>query len=170
MNCDFCGIRSSVGFCTECKKLLCEDCAETCSNCGGLTCHEHMRETAYRRLCSACMAERNAHFTEVIDEMQRHAYEMASQTDGKMGSFFERLIDVLEEVRRRDRALQEAQTELDERVAHRTHALGRQVHELQRQLQERDAAYRNVLAMKESAIQAVRALSLIHISEPTRPY
>ncbi len=159
MNCEFCGVRSSVGFCAECKKLLCEDCADTCSNCSGLTCHEHVRETAYRRLCAACMLERNAHFTGTIDEMQRYAYEMANQTDGRIGSFFERLIDVLEEVRHRDRSLQEAQAELDDRIARRTHALERQVCELRRQLQEKDAAYRNALAMKEAASLAVRAKS-----------
>jgi len=160
MKCEWCGVHGSVGFCVECKKLLCEDCAETCGNCGGAICHEHVRETAYRRLCPACMRERNAQFAAIIDEMQRHAYEMANQTDGQMGLFFERLIDVLEEVRRRDRDLQEAQTQLEERIALRTNALQRQVHEYQRQVQEREAAYHNMAAMREAAIQASRAKNL----------
>lgn len=159
MKCDFCGVRSSVGFCVECKKLLCEECAETCANCGGLICHDHVRETAYRRLCPSCMRERNEQFATVIDEMQRHAYEMANQTDGKVGQFFERLIDVLEEVRRRDRHLQAAQSQLEDRIVQRTHMLQRQVHEYQRQLQEKEAAFQNVVAMKDSAIQASRAKS-----------
>ncbi len=159
MNCDFCGVRSSVGYCGECKKLLCEDCADRCENCGGLICHEHVRETAYRRLCPACMRERNQQFATIIDDMQRYAYEMASQSEGKAGTFFEQLIDVLEEVRRRDRDLQGAQAQLEARIAQRTEALQRQVHEYMRQVQEKDAAYRNVLAMKEVALQASRAKS-----------
>jgi len=152
MNCDFCGVRSSIGFCGECKRLLCEDCAEKCESCGSLICREHARDTAYRRLCPACMRERNQQFASTIDEMRRYAYEMANQTEGRMGAFFERLIDVLEEVRRRDRDLQDAQAQLEQRIAQRTQAL-------QRQVQEKDAAYRNVLAMKDAALQATRAKS-----------
>ncbi|MEA3366250.1 MAG: ATP-binding protein, partial [Candidatus Hydrogenedentes bacterium] len=157
MKCEVCGVRSAVGYCVECKKLLCEECAETCANCGGLICPEHVRDTGSRLLCPACMRERNAQFASAIDEMQRYAYEMANQTDGETSLFFERLIDVLEEVRRRDRHIEEAQSHLEERIVQRTRTIQGQLREYQRQLQEKEAAYQNVLAMKEAAIQASRA-------------
>ncbi|MGI6461906.1 MAG: response regulator [Candidatus Hydrogenedentales bacterium] len=152
MNCDFCSVRSSVGYCGECKRLLCDDCGEKCENCGALACREHIRETAYRRLCAACMRERNQQFASSIDEMQRYAYEMANQSEGRAGQFFERLIDVLEEVRRRDRDLQDAQAQLEQRIVQRTQ-------NLQRQLQEKDTTCRSAIAMKEAALEATRAKS-----------
>lgn len=55
MDCDLCGIRSSVAHCAACKKLLCETCGVTCAFCGKMLCPEHFEEThTGKRLCAAC--------------------------------------------------------------------------------------------------------------------
>ncbi|HIJ65755.1 MAG TPA: hypothetical protein HPP77_07360 [Candidatus Hydrogenedentes bacterium] len=59
MECDVCHTRSSAGYCAECNKLLCEECAVTCSRCGSLVCPDHMHETrSGRLLCAECVRER----------------------------------------------------------------------------------------------------------------
>ncbi len=61
MECDVCNLRSSVGFCVECRKLLCEECAIKCSHCSKLICPEHVHETRSGRiLCVQCMEERDS--------------------------------------------------------------------------------------------------------------
>ncbi len=57
MDCSICQIRSSIGYCTECGGLLCEECAETCSECGKPSCPEHMygRHDAH---CIECADEK----------------------------------------------------------------------------------------------------------------
>ena len=61
MDCDVCDIRSSVGFCHDCKKLVCEVCGIECAACSKLLCEEHIEETRHgRKLCAECMAERRA--------------------------------------------------------------------------------------------------------------
>jgi hypothetical protein len=65
MECAICQLRSSVGYCAECKALLCEVCNETCSHCGAVVCPECLVETSSgRELCKTCMAKyqkRKAH-------------------------------------------------------------------------------------------------------------
>ena len=61
MDCDICQIRSSVGYCADCKALLCEVCGTPCKKCGKIVCAEHIQLTPHGRgLCGTCMAEREA--------------------------------------------------------------------------------------------------------------
>lgn len=61
MDCAICGVRSSVGYCEECKTLLCEECAIKCETCGKLICLDHVHVTSsQRQLCGACHQERKA--------------------------------------------------------------------------------------------------------------
>jgi len=56
MDCDVCQLRGCVGHCTVCKKLLCEVCGVTCSDCGKMLCMEHtQRSRSGRPLCEGCM-------------------------------------------------------------------------------------------------------------------
>lgn len=59
MECSICEVRSSVGFCVECRSLLCETCGVPCDECGKLSCPEHIHETRRgRSLCVDCYGER----------------------------------------------------------------------------------------------------------------
>ena len=59
MDCDLCQIRSSIGYCAECKRLLCEMCSVPCTECGKNICVTHVHETrSGKRLCSACTRAR----------------------------------------------------------------------------------------------------------------
>ncbi len=59
MDCQVCEVRSSVGYCVECQKILCETCGVTCENCGKLSCPDHIHETSSGRvLCKSCYDER----------------------------------------------------------------------------------------------------------------
>lgn len=55
MECAVCHVRSSVGFCPECKKLLCEVCGGMCPACGQIACREHLHQTASGALCHTCI-------------------------------------------------------------------------------------------------------------------
>ncbi len=56
MECAKCEMRSSVGYCAECKALLCEICGTTCSHCGAMVCGDHIYQTkSGRELCKICM-------------------------------------------------------------------------------------------------------------------
>lgn len=59
MNCAVCDLRGSVGFCAECKILLCEECGITCERCGKMACPKHVYTTSSgRQICTVCQAER----------------------------------------------------------------------------------------------------------------
>ena len=59
MDCDLCQIRSSVGYCAECKRLLCEICGIACTECGKTVCVTHVHETrSGKKLCSDCTRAR----------------------------------------------------------------------------------------------------------------
>lgn len=59
MDCQVCGVRSSVGYCGECQKILCETCGVICENCKKISCSDHIHETSGGRLlCTACYEER----------------------------------------------------------------------------------------------------------------
>lgn len=59
MDCQVCEVRSSVGYCVECQKILCETCGITCENCKKLSCPDHIHETSSGRiLCKSCYDER----------------------------------------------------------------------------------------------------------------
>ncbi|NIA13483.1 MAG: hypothetical protein GWP08_05335 [Nitrospiraceae bacterium] len=88
MDCDVCDIRSSVGFCHECKKLLCEVCGAECAVCGKLLCDEHVEETRHgRQLCAECMAERRArrHRERRRAEGEREGGHSFAALDGEEG-------------------------------------------------------------------------------------
>ncbi len=55
MECSVCHVRSSVGFCPECKSLLCEVCGALCTRCGQLACKGHLQRTDAGLLCRACI-------------------------------------------------------------------------------------------------------------------
>lgn len=60
MECAVCDTRSSVSFCCDCSKLLCEQCGTVCARCEKMICPEHVHVTPHgRRLCTACMKERD---------------------------------------------------------------------------------------------------------------
>ena len=74
MECSSCITRSSIGYCVECRALVCEECSVTCRVCGKLVCRAHVRETPHRRqLCPKCYARRNSQFESVVQEMQRYS-------------------------------------------------------------------------------------------------
>lgn len=59
MECSICVVRSSVGYCSECQALLCEECGIKCDECGKMVCPEHKHETrSGRTICLACDRER----------------------------------------------------------------------------------------------------------------
>ncbi len=59
MECMECGIRSAVGSCKTCGKLLCEECGAECEECGHAICSEHINITpGKRKLCDACFEKR----------------------------------------------------------------------------------------------------------------
>lgn len=60
MECAVCGIRSSVGYCAECQKLLCEECGIKCDHCAKMVCSDHVYETSSgKSLCPVCKKERD---------------------------------------------------------------------------------------------------------------
>ncbi len=62
MDCGVCQLRSAVGYCAECKKLLCEVCQESCSHCGKIVCPTNAHSTrSGRRLCTTCMERYKRH-------------------------------------------------------------------------------------------------------------
>ena len=61
MECSMCEVRSSVGMCSRCSRLLCEVCGKTCERCGNVVCMEHVHITRHGRpLCLDCYEERSA--------------------------------------------------------------------------------------------------------------
>ncbi len=58
MECAVCGLRSAVGYCPECKKLLCEVCSRPCVDCAQIACQAHLQQTSSGALCRACVLKR----------------------------------------------------------------------------------------------------------------
>ena len=54
MICEVCNIRSSIGFCSSCKRMLCDGCAEVCDECGKLACKKHAYDGPGAVYCRAC--------------------------------------------------------------------------------------------------------------------
>jgi hypothetical protein len=78
MECSRCNIRSSVGYCTGCHELLCEECGISCDGCGKMVCEEHVYETRNgRSLCPACQKERYARRVEHRAKHSHHDEESA---------------------------------------------------------------------------------------------
>lgn len=153
MECSFCQTRSSIGFCVECRALLCEECAVVCQGCGKLVCHTHVRETTHRRrLCGKCYDKRNSQFEQIIAEMQTFSKQIVEQSDGELGFLYSQLNDVLGQIREWDKALRQAYGNIEERIATRTR-------ELQQEIRERERAERELQKAKEAAELANRAKS-----------
>ncbi|MBI2431248.1 MAG: hypothetical protein HYV26_00025 [Candidatus Hydrogenedentes bacterium] len=61
MECSVCKVRSTIGYCKECQRVLCEVCSIPCDRCKKLLCRVHRQRTpGGRNLCAECMAHRNA--------------------------------------------------------------------------------------------------------------
>ena len=153
MECSSCIIRSSIGYCVECRALVCEECSVTCQVCGKLVCRSHVRETPHRRqLCPKCYARRNSQFESVIQEMQRYSRTLQADSAGEVGVFYSQLEDILAQIREWDKALRQAYESIEDRVAERTR-------ELQHEIQVRQSAEREMHLAKQAAEKASRAKS-----------
>ena len=85
MECGFCKTRSAIGYCVECRNLVCEGCAVVCQACGKLVCREHVHETPHRRrLCIKCYSKRNTQFELVIAEMQDYCRQAVEAGDDQL--------------------------------------------------------------------------------------
>ncbi len=153
MECSFCKIRSPIGYCVECRDLVCEECSVPCKACGKLVCKTHVRETPHRRrLCPKCYERRNTQFETIIEDMQRYSHDLHEQTRGGAGVFFSQLNEVFSQIREWDKALRQAFDTIEERVADRTR-------ELQAEIVERQRAERELQSAKQTAEKANRAKS-----------
>lgn len=164
MECSRCKIRSSVGYCVECRALLCERCGLVCDGCGKPACPVHLHETPHgRRLCDTCIAKRNAQFESVIAEMQKYSREVMPAGDDETGYLYGRLNAVLDQIRGWDKALRQAYDSIEERVATRTR-------ELQAEIAERQRTERELQRAKQAAEAANRAKSdfLANVSHEIR--
>lgn len=82
MECAVCEVRSSIGFCIQCKKLLCEQCATVCDGCGKYICEDHVLETPHgRELCIECMEERNRKRSEHKDKRKDRRHDGKDNED-----------------------------------------------------------------------------------------
>jgi len=154
MDCSVCNIRSAIGYCVECRSLICEACAIMCDSCGKLICHNHVHETPHRRrLCHKCIAKRNTQFQSIIGEMQKYSQQVVQTSDNEELNFlYAQLNTVLGQIREWDKALQKAYETLEDRVATRTR-------ELQQEIFERRRAERELQLAKQSAEAANRSKS-----------
>lgn len=72
MKCKTCGVGDSIAFCAETGAPICVNCAVSCSVCGSPLSRERVQLTSTgRKLCSKCMAERNARRKVKKEEMRR---------------------------------------------------------------------------------------------------
>lgn len=153
MECSFCHFRSPVGYCVECRALLCEVCAIMCDACGKNVCCKHIHETPHhRRLCSKCLAKRNTQFEAVISEMQKYSRLVERTGNDELGWLYSQLNTLLNQIREWDKSLQQAYDSIEERVATRTR-------ELQQVILERRRAERELQAAKKQAEAANRSKS-----------
>ncbi|MBN2311719.1 MAG: response regulator [Candidatus Hydrogenedentes bacterium] len=153
MQCSVCSLRSAIGYCVECKTLICDRCSVFCEACGKPMCRNHVHETPHHRiLCVKCMAERNVQFESVIAEMQEYSREVVAGGDQELGFLYTRLNDLLDQIREWDKSLQEAYAHIEDRIADRTK-------ELQQEILERKRAERKLQNAMEAAETANRAKS-----------
>ncbi len=153
MECSSCGIRSAIGYCAECRALLCEECATTCAECGKPVCRDHVHETPHNRLlCIKCMTARNTQLEQVIQEMQTYSRQVARQGDHELGYLYSQLNEMLDQIKDWDRALREAYWNIEQRITERTK-------ELRQEILERQRAERELQLAKEAAETANQAKS-----------
>lgn len=72
IKCKTCGVGDSIAFCAETGAPICANCAVSCSVCESPLSRERVQLTSTgRKLCSKCMAERNARRKAKKEEMRR---------------------------------------------------------------------------------------------------
>ncbi len=72
MKCKTCGVGDSIAFCAETGAPICVKCAVSCDVCSSPLSRERVQLTSTgRKLCSKCMAERNARRKAKKEEMRR---------------------------------------------------------------------------------------------------
>jgi len=153
MDCAFCSVRSAVGYCVECRSLICEQCAIMCDGCGKVMCHLHVHETPHRRrLCSKCIGKRNTQFESIIAEMQQYSQDVVRSGNDELSFLYSQLNRLLGQIKGWDKALQQAYESIEERVATRTR-------ELQQEILERQRAERELQQAKKVAETANRSKS-----------
>jgi hypothetical protein len=82
MECSVCKVRSQIGFCKSCERLLCEVCGIPCDHCRKLICRNHRETTpGGRNLCPQCMADRNARRARKLAERQQDERKQAEQKE-----------------------------------------------------------------------------------------
>jgi len=86
MQCDVCEFRAAVGFCNECKRMVCELCSVQCKICGKLVCHDHRMKTRKgASVCISCLAKRSADRAKTL--ARDRAEEAEAARDIEMLSF-----------------------------------------------------------------------------------
>lgn len=61
MECAVCQTRSAVGYCAQCKTMLCEVCGVACAACGSIACKRHSaKDAAGRSLCAQCQSRQSS--------------------------------------------------------------------------------------------------------------
>ncbi len=76
MKCRTCGEGDSIAFCSETGAPICAKCAVSCDVCSAPLSKERTQLTSTgRKLCTSCMAARNARRREKKEEMRREASE-----------------------------------------------------------------------------------------------
>lgn len=86
MQCGVCDFRASIGYCNECKTLVCELCSEKCKICGKLVCRDHRMKTKKgESVCIACLAKRGSDRADTL--AKDRAEEAEAARDIEMLSF-----------------------------------------------------------------------------------
>lgn len=92
MECSVCQVRSQVGFCKNCERLLCEVCGIPCDRCKKLVCRTHRDTTpGGRNLCPECMEQRNARRAQKLAE-HKAASEREKEKETSESFSFEALM------------------------------------------------------------------------------
>ena len=94
MECSICHIRGAIGYCAECREMVCEECSRTCSACGRLMCMEHRHLTrSGRSICKECRNARKAqHARQYKEAHAKHEHHSTpSAHDTPVSTSFESL-------------------------------------------------------------------------------
>jgi signal transduction histidine kinase/DNA-binding response OmpR family regulator/HPt (histidine-containing phosphotransfer) domain-containing protein len=114
-------------------------------------CRDHVHELPKRRrVCIACYNQRNVQFEHIITEMQQFARDVSERLGGDAGVFYERLDEVLGQLRGWDEDLRKAFSKVEERIAARTY-------ELEQEIRERERIEQELQKAKATAERASRA-------------
>ncbi len=76
MQCGVCDFRAAIGFCNECKTMVCELCSVKCKLCGKLVCRDHRMKTKKGdSVCISCLAKRSS------ERAERRARDQAEEAE-----------------------------------------------------------------------------------------